>query len=179
MSVTFVVEDGTGKSDATSYVSVAGADQIILDYGLTWPSGSSDAYIDEQKEIALNIGTRYLDTRFNTKWKGRKNSEDQALAWPRVNVVDSDGWIIDNDVIPSQIEQATVEVAVYFSESGKAFPDLDDEGTISEKKIKIDVIEIHKKFLGGNAGSQIANKVDAILCGFLRGRGANVEVQRG
>lgn len=175
MAVTFVVEDGSGKSDATSYISVADANQVVEDYGLAWPSG----YTDDQKKVALNSGTRYLDTKYNGQWKGYKGTEEQALAWPRQDVVDSDGWVIDADTMPKQIEQATVEVAVYTAESGSAFPDLDDPGALKKKKIKIDVIEIEQEFLGGNSGTEIASKVDAILNGLIQGLGANSEVRRG
>jgi len=175
MAVNFVVEDGSGKSDATSYISVADADQVITDYGLAWPAG----YTDDQKKVALNNGTRYLDTKYNGAWKGYKNSETQALAWPRADVTDADGWYIDSNIIPAQVEQATVEVAVYFAENGAAFPDLDNPGALKMQKIKIDVIEIQKEFLGGNSGTEVAGKVDAILNGLLKSAGANSEVTRG
>jgi len=175
MAVNFVVEDGSGKSDATSYISVTDADQVITDYGLAWP----DSYTEDEKKVALNNGTRYLDTKYNGAWKGYKASETQALAWPRSDVVDSDGWVIDSDEIPAQIEQATVEVAVYYADSGSAFPDLDNPGQLKAEKIKIDVIEIEQEFLGGNSGSEISSKVDSLLNGLLKRSGANSEVTRG
>ena len=175
MAVTFVVETGTGLSNATSYVSEADADQIVEDYGLSWPGSITS----DEKEQSLNVGTRYLDRKYDGAWKGYKGSNAQALAWPRNDVVDTDGWTIDSNVIPTQLKQATVEVAVYFADSGAAFPDLDNPGSLQAEKIKIDVIEIEKRYLAGNAGSEIAEKVDAILAGFLQGTGANAEVRRG
>ncbi len=175
MAVTFIVETGAGLSDATSYLSVADADQIIEDYGLAWPSG----YTDDQKKVALNSGTRYLDTKYNGAWKGYKGSADQALAWPRADVIDTDGWVVPSDEIPEPLEQATVEVATYAAENGSSFPDLDNPGALKRKKIKIDVIEIDTEYLGGNSGTEVASKVDAILAGYIHGRGANAEVIRG
>lgn len=175
MAVTFVVEDGTGKSDATAYIEVTDADQVVIDYSLSWPSG----YTTNQKKKALNIGSRYMDARFDGKWKGYRGSQSQSMAWPRVDVVDTDGWWIDTNEIPAKLKQSAVEVATYFAESGSAFPTLDDGGTLSRKKIKVDVIEIEKEWLAGNAGSQINAKVDALLDPYLKGSGANGEVQRG
>lgn len=175
MSVNFEVEDGTGKTNATTYIGVDNADQLADDYGLTWPSG----YAIIQKERALNVGSRYLDTRYDGQWKGYRNSADQSMAWPRDGVTDTDGWDIDSDEIPEKLKQSAVEVAVYFADTGSTFPSLDDGGTLKKKKIKIDVLEIEKEFLAGNAGSTINAKVDALLDQYLKGSGSNAEVSRG
>lgn len=175
MAIQFVVETGAGLTNSTSYVSEADADQIIENYGMSWP----DSYTSDQKQQALNSGTRYLDDKYHDQWKGTRTNEDQALDWPRYNVVDRDGFYIDDDVIPSKLEIATVVCATYWAENDQLFPDLDDAGTLKKEKIKIDVIEIENEFLGGNSGSETATQIESLLTDYIEGTGLNVEVRRG
>ena len=77
MAATFVVEDGSGKSDANSYVSIANANQYHENTTAStdW-SGASQA----NKERALRLGTQYVEARYSHLWRGNKASSDQALA---------------------------------------------------------------------------------------------------
>jgi len=177
MAVTFVVEDGTGLSNATTYISDSDADQLVEDFGLAWASGAS---ADDKKQN-LNAATRYIDARYHVAWQSYRSTEAQALDWPRYGVVDTDGWEIADNVIPAKLKQAVVEVAVYRNNNGNAFPDLDNPGALKREKIKIDVLEFEEEYLGGNSGSEVAEKVDALMSDYLSsgGRGANVEVRRG
>ena len=74
----FIVEDGTGKPDANSYVSLAEADDYFLTRGNTEWTGT-----DAEKEGALVRATDYLDGRYGLRFIGEKASQRQALAWPR------------------------------------------------------------------------------------------------
>jgi hypothetical protein len=53
------VEDGSGKTDAASYVTVADVDQHHKRAKAYWAALSSD-----EKEAALNVATAYLDSHF-------------------------------------------------------------------------------------------------------------------
>lgn len=86
MSITIVVEDGTGLADADVYVSQADADAYFAKRNnAAWAAASDDA-----KAAALVAATSYLDLRY--KFKGCRLSASQALEWPRTpssaNVVD-------------------------------------------------------------------------------------------
>lgn len=78
----FVVEDGTGKSDSTSYISVEFADEYLDSRGLIsqW-SGNTGA-----KQGALIRATDYIDRRFGGKFAGNKKTDTQALEFPRVKI---------------------------------------------------------------------------------------------
>jgi len=174
MAVTFVVEDGTGKSDATSYISDTDADQIVEDYGLEWAAGE-DA---ESKRQKLNAATQYCDSKYNP-FQSERTVYNQALYFPRVEV-EVDGVFIDSDVIHINLKRAVVEVAVYMSNNDNAFPDLDDGGALKMERIKIDVLEIEEEYAGTNAGSEVSSKVDALMAPFQEaGGGANIPVSRG
>lgn len=68
------------------------------------------AATDAQKEAALIWSARIIDT--NIQWNGTRQTELQALQWPRMNVVDSDGWIIRIDTIPKELKWAQAELAL-------------------------------------------------------------------
>lgn len=106
----FVVEDGTVVANATSYVTLAFAD----DYLSVKPAATTttwDALADADKEDFLMWATRLLDQR--TIWSGVKYDSDSALQWPRAGVYDRDGLPVATDEIPLQVQQATVEVAFH------------------------------------------------------------------
>ncbi len=105
-----VVEDGTGRADAESYVSVADAETYATARGLTFATGSTAA-----KEQALRRATTWLDARYRSRFVGiRKNRRLQALEWPRTGSFDAMEPInaIGTSEIPTEVVKATVEAAV-------------------------------------------------------------------
>ena len=103
----FVVEDGSGKSDATSYCSVADADTYHTEHDdpVAW-SGATDAV----KEGALMEATTWLDSEF--KWKGRIANATQALGWPRSGASDNEDREEEADVVPQKVIDATAWMAL-------------------------------------------------------------------
>lgn len=175
MAVTFTVEDGSGVTDATTYVNVADADQIVEDYGLSWVSGVSE----DDKKQGLNAGSQFIDQEM-APWKGTKYLSTQGLAFPRAGVVDINGYAFDVDVIPENLRRSVVEAAVYWTNNSKVFPKVDSGGALKKKKIKIDVIEIDKEYVGSDAGSELYAKIQALLWDLRDiGGGVNVPVSRG
>ena len=107
-----IVEDGTGLTTSNSYATVAEADTYHVDVlnGTAW-----DASADP--EAALIMATRLLDEK--VKWRGARNSREQALRWPRSYVYDADGYLVDNDSIPQWLKNATSELARWLSASDR------------------------------------------------------------
>lgn len=103
-----VVEDGTGKTDAESYLSVAEADAYHLARGNSvWAAIATQ----ELKEQALRRALGYLEGRFRSSWKGSRLYQRQALSWPRYGV-NVDGFTLDTDVIPVDLKNAQAELAL-------------------------------------------------------------------
>jgi len=101
-----VVEDGSGLASANGFVAVAYADAYHLLRGNTTWTGA-----DALKEAAIVRATFYLSNAY--AWQGlRRRSRDQALAWPRVDVFDQEGYAVAFDAVPTEIEQATAEIAL-------------------------------------------------------------------
>jgi hypothetical protein len=103
--MTLIVEDGTGLVDAESYVSVAETDTYHLNYNNTsWALASI-----QNKEVALRKATQYLDSIF--LWNGSIYSTSQSLSFPRVNIMDLQGRILDK-TIPRSLKESTSELAL-------------------------------------------------------------------
>ena len=102
----FALETGTGSASATSYCSVADAD----DWHAMHPSGAEwDALATSEKQARLMLSTSLLDQRCN--WLGSKTVAASRLRWPRAGVVDRDGRAIDSDEIPRELAWAAAEMA--------------------------------------------------------------------
>ena len=102
------VEDGSGKVDAVSYVSVADATTYFTARGdETWAEQESTT-----QEAALVRATAAIDSWLRGRWLGTKKTQAQSLAWPRTGVVDEEGFDILDTTIPTPLKQATCEVAM-------------------------------------------------------------------
>jgi len=140
-----VVEDGTGKSNAESYLSVADCDTYHTNMGNTGWAG--DATV---KEVALRKATKFLDNKFRLRWKGTRTNEDQALAWPRSNVEDIDGFYYDSDGIPQSLKDATAELAVRaITEDDGIYPDQENSAPVRSSSVTVGPISESISYVGG------------------------------
>src|SRR5687768_9190680 len=129
-----IVEDGTGLSTAESYISVANADSYHSVRGNTTWTG-----VDSLKEAALRRATTYIDGRYGARFTGtRRLARDQALMWPRSDATDVEGWTIENDEVPVEIERATAEAALReLVDPGSLSPDVEisTSGSVIREKV--------------------------------------------
>jgi hypothetical protein len=139
MALTFIVEDGTGLADATSYVSVSDATDILSLNPIS--NAAWAALTPTEQETYLMWASRYLDQHVD--WYGDKTVEDSALRWPREYVYDIDGILIADDVIPEQLKRATAQLAIFLISSQEAQTggqsSILPEGI---KRVKADVVEV-------------------------------------
>lgn len=106
--MTIEVEDGTGKAAAVSYISASDAGSYFSARGVeTWTEYGSD-----EQEAALVRATSALDSWLRGRWLGTKKTQTQALAWPRTDVVDEEGFDVSESIVPIQVKQATCEIAL-------------------------------------------------------------------
>jgi hypothetical protein len=118
-----IVEDGTGLSDANSYVSVAYADAYFLARNVTaWASLTN-------KEALLIQATDYMEAVYSESWKGTVLLDTQALSFPRI--------IDDATVYPDRLLKAVCELALKANDRA-LLVDV-EQRTIEEK---IDVITV-------------------------------------
>lgn len=101
--MTLVVETGAGVTGANTYVSAADFITYAAARGYT-----IDPLLAE-KWIVLAMD--YLET---LQFIGTKQNRDQALQWPRYNVV-IDSYYIDPNTIPQELIKAENEIAIQMS----------------------------------------------------------------
>lgn len=101
-----IVEDGSGKSDAESYITVAAADARHTALGNAAWTGT-----DAVKEAALRKGAEYLEQRYSQRWRGTKLLRAQALSWPRYGAI-VHGWDVDSDIVPAAVANACADLAL-------------------------------------------------------------------
>ena len=103
MAIEFIVENGTGLTSATSYVSIAEYKQYYENRGIDY-TATADATI----QAKLNVATEYIDNNYT--FIGRISNDDQSLSFPRVGL-SKNGDAIDSDVIPQDVKDAVCYIA--------------------------------------------------------------------
>jgi len=67
------------------------------------------ALTDPQKEARLIEAAVYLDTSY--EWKGSIADDAQVMSWPRVEVYDKEGRLVDSASYPTRLKHAQIELA--------------------------------------------------------------------
>lgn len=105
MPLTTQNDQGTATG-ANAYIDIAYADAYFLDRGFESEWGDRD---DEEKEAAIIKATSYIDNSNIGKFKGAKLTRAQLTQFPRSNLTDIDGYIVDG--LPEFLKMATAEYA--------------------------------------------------------------------
>jgi hypothetical protein len=154
-----IVEDGTGKSDAESYVSVADAIAWITKY---YPTNDFLSKTTEEQEAYCRQSTQYLDQKYGGRWVGDKNSKEQALDWPRKNAV-VDGYAVETDELPRDLEIGTFEAIIPFVAGDDPLAPQETPGIITEESATIGPISETTKYSGGKSNYKRYPKVDTAV----------------
>jgi len=163
--MSLVVEDGTSKTDADSYLSVADADTYHTAHSAStdW-SGAETA----DKEKSLRLATQFLDAKFNGLWRGYRTYQDQSLDWPRACVEDNDGYSYVSDQMPQKLLDATAELALKVAGGDTLLDDVDRPGISKTKEVKVGPITIKKDYLGGDSPFKRYPLVEELLRPLLK-----------
>lgn len=114
-----IVEDGTGKPDAVSYIGTSFADSYHAARGRTdW--GLLDLGL---REAACVRATDYIELRFGPRFRGVRISPTQGLQWPRLGAFDNSNFVYyAQNAIPNQLKKACAEYALISARSGELAP---------------------------------------------------------
>lgn len=141
-----VVEDGTAKSTATSYVTTTEVGNYLGPRGkiARWSALTGDG-----KETAVTLATDYIDLRFESLFVGQRKTTTQALAWPRIYTQFAD------NVIPIQLKYACFEYALRSIDGSLAPDPVFDEAGMAKTIIheKLGPMEQDFQVVGGFTAS--------------------------
>lgn len=164
------VEDGTAKSNAESYVSVADASTYHALRGNTlWATMS-----EGEMEAALRRATDYLVQTYRDLWAGCRATITQALDWPREDAPIKDAPALSyyaSDEVPQGVKNACALMA-FKAASGELDADLSPP-VLSEKVGPIEVA-----YAPGARQTVRYPAIDNMLAPFLRGGRGSIPVAR-
>lgn len=121
-----VIEDGSGKTNAQSYVSVADVQSYATLYGL------SSAHVTE---AVVMRAMRYLEGNYLARWIGVKKTEEQALSWPRAWATRRDGYTQGESIIPVEVKNAVCALAIRSTSDVDLSPDITRDSTTLEEEV--------------------------------------------
>ena len=155
-------EDGTGLSDADSYVSLPAATSYFTAMG--WADW--DDLTQDEQEVALRKATQYIDAKWD--YYGDPITSTQSLAFPRT---DSSGEAYDWP--PRGLIAATCELAK-LSRSADLFLDVGQRVVVSET-----VGPIKREFDHNRAVSQpIYSLVRSLIRHLIKGGASFLPIER-
>lgn len=169
----YVVEDGTGLSNATSYTTV----QEFKDY---WLAGGSlgiitvaNSYTDAQIQGAQMVAAQYIDRNYSFKGEILNNTVEveQNLAWPRQSVYDQEDRLIADDSVPDLVKQAHHEYT-YHQLLGSLISVVSEKGIITEESKEIyQGMKTSKKYQEGTQAFSLRRYpyADSLMRGLTKG----------
>jgi len=165
-----IVEDGSIVSGANSYTTVSGVDSYATDYGYTdWTAVSSTI-----KTQSLLRAMRYIE---GLSFKGIRQTEGQALEFPRSDLYDKDGYLIEENTIPLSIVKALCEVCILSLPGSDV--DLQPAKNSDDKRTKLVIADvITEEWKLGNISRERSTIVMDMLKGLVKSNSI-VEVERG
>lgn len=132
--MSLIVEDGTGKSNADSYVTLAECDAYHVRFGNSgWKITTGAVSNEAERENAIKKATAFIDARYGNRFKGVRKTAEQALLFPRYGISDNDGYVLEN--VPLAVKRATCEAALRILVGIDLMPDLDRGGKIISETV--------------------------------------------
>lgn len=172
--MSLIVEEGTGKADAESYISVADATTYHANRGnAAWAALASDTV----REQLLRKATEYMQQTYRLRWKGVRTSTTQALDWPRSGVEIDDvplgriAYYYSTSSVPVEVQRACAELALKASTA-----DLLADLSQGVKSKKVGPIEVTYDENSNRSKQYVA--IDRMLVPYLATSGAMMKVSR-
>lgn len=175
--MTFTPETGAGVVDANSYIDVATYKSIsdLLEYDYS-------EYTDPTIEARLVRATLVLDSQYRRMFPGERKTETQGLEWPRSNAEYIDGVDIADDVIPREIQLATVEMVQILNAGSNIQPTISSSGELIYNRRRVEgAVEQEQRYSiqSGNRRDIYTSVMDAMsrITGGMAGY-YNLEIKR-
>jgi hypothetical protein len=127
MPVEIIVEDGSGKDDANSFVSLEEATAIA---DLEPDGAAFVAAIDDDKIRLLSAAFGHLSTRYEEMISGDRLFRTQTGLFPRVRCRLINGDWVPIDEIPSDVKKAQVLLAVKYKNEYPPYGDVNPAAVV-------------------------------------------------
>lgn len=157
-----VVENGTGLSNADSYVSVGDADI----YFAARNNSDWDALDTAEKEAALLYATAYIDSKYT--WPGYVYNTNQSLDWPRNSAYDDEERVLSG--VPLILRNSVCELAVAHAVNGASLTQTFDRGG-AVKREKVGSLEV--EYMDGAGSGRSYPFIDVMLSPITATGGSN------
>lgn len=153
-----ILEDGTQIANSNSYITIEELDEYAMARGCEIPT-------TKPERTALIIKAADYTESFRKRYQGTKVASTQSMQFPRVGVY-VDGFIVDSDVIPTDLKKAQMQAALEYIEA-----DMLPATGQNIKSEKVDVIEIVYQDGDGSLTAPSFPKVDQYLEALLSNSG--------
>jgi hypothetical protein len=157
--VPLIIEDGSGVADANSYVELVELRDFAANRGYLLPTE------DEEAEALAVRAADYL-LAIESRFKGRRATPVQSMAWPRVGAW-FHGFAVAPDSIPLNIRLAQCQLAVD-AMTVDLLPATDGRAVIREK---IGDLETEYSDTGGTAPAPQLDAANKWLAPFFGAQG--------
>lgn len=161
-----IIEDGTGKADASSYDSIENINAYLLARGKITETETEGVYTPEITETTAIYATQSLDNLYEPTLQGERAVDGQALAFPRTGIV-MFGRDVALNTVPLRIKNAIAEMCLLIASGVDVSPII--ETGIKRKFEKVGPITEETEFSGsgvtGGTGvlSTVVNELKPLL----------------
>jgi hypothetical protein len=129
--MSLIKETGSGVTGANTYATADDVAIYCSNRGLTEWADSTNATAKDQAIL------RAMDYYESLSWKGIKANDENDLEWPRSGVLDKNGYSIDSDVIPIQVQYGLCRASYEeFKSPGCLLKNMTKEDFVTEKEIE-------------------------------------------
>ncbi|MCO4316337.1 hypothetical protein M8997_004010 [Phyllobacterium sp. 21LDTY02-6] len=162
-----------GAVDVDSYADVAAFKTYAGNMGYDIADKT-----DPEIEQALRRGTRWIDATYGARFVGSPTDSAQALEWPRTGAKWR-GSELPDDVIPSQVKNATSEAAWReLTAPGSLSPDYNGADQIKRERKKVGELEKEIEYADGSfsqaASVPVFSVIDGILSSLIGAKQSNL-----
>ncbi|WP_293383554.1 DnaT-like ssDNA-binding protein [Phenylobacterium sp. SCN 70-31] len=156
----FVVEDGTGLANATSYATVDEANTYFANL-----NNADWDYSNTEVQAYLNQATYQVDLTYASSFLGSKLTAEQALQFPRTPFTANDGF--DRTGVPVEVKRATFEVAFLISKGGALVTNPDRADQLKRQTQIVGDLELTNEYFNPMSTTQTAT-VGLVIAPVLR-----------
>lgn len=179
-----IVEDGTGLTNADSFISFADASTYLISRNKVSPAGSSFPTDQTTGEALLRQAADYMEGYYRFQWAGWKVTPYSSLSWPRNGVILTDTgypiyegrfaygeFIVPNNVVPTLVAQCQAILALY-AVDGPLAP-------VIERVITMEKLDILQTNYDPNSPAYtIFREVNMLLLPYLKSVSGTVALTR-